>query len=231
MKYRIITMSSSNTQLPDPLLILDASCPMAQAGLLRAGQPPSWIQLEGEVAATLFEAVQTLLKSADLPLEAIQSWAFSEGPGSTMGIRISGMAIQSWQALRPRPLPLYAFRSLDAASRIVANTHKDLNSWLICSDLRKTCWNSMPASREALSGDIQVQEEKDLPSEGQRFFLQQRLFSPSQPANCINLDYDLSKLGNEDWQALLHPVEKPQALQTTTTTFKKWKPERHRAPV
>jgi len=224
-------MSSCNLDNSSPLLLLDGSCPRAQVGLLGKDGTLKWKQLVGEVAATLFEATRQILDEAGISPQEIRTWAFCEGPGSTMGIRISAMAIQTWQALTPTPQALLAYRSLDAASYIIQKNQPELRKWLVCSDLRKNQWNCMNASTDSPESEIRVLSEAEMPQDLPRFFLTQRLFSPSQPMGCSPIDYDLAQLSLEHWQLLLHPIEKPQALQTTSTTFKKWKPERHRAPV
>ena len=213
-----------------PLLLTDCSAPGVRAGILGQTGWLAYINLEGETGSKLFEAVKLLLKQTEFQLEDIQSFAFCEGPGSTLGIRINSMALRTWLSLSDAPKPIYAYRSLVAASILIGAKRDDQSPFTVLSDLRKNNWNGLKVSPENESESIQtvtLEELSDWPSD--RFYIQQRIHSPGVPPDTEQIDYDLKSLGtNPQFLACLRPVEKPDIFQTTKTEFKKWTPSRHR---
>ena len=82
-----------------PLLLIDAASARIQVGLLEAGATARWTSRSEEAGVGIFECLDEL----DVAIESVRSFAFCEGPGSILGIRISAMAIRTWNAISPRP--------------------------------------------------------------------------------------------------------------------------------
>ncbi len=221
---------SSTATIDYPLLVTDASSPGAQAGVLVDGQWASFAKLEGEASKVLFTAVETVLEEAGLTLNDIRGFAYCEGPGSTLGIRINSMAIRTWNSLMNTPMPIFSYRSLNACAASVEYQEPTDTSYAIFSDLRKNIWNALRVNEDSETGELEIVEAKDLGNWPKpRYYIQQRLFSPGKPEGSEALDYSIESLGAENRLIdLLRKVETPEVLQTTETTFKKWVPARHK---
>ena len=213
-----------------PLLLTDCSAPGVRAGILTEKGWKAYTRLEGETGATLFEAVKQLLQRTNLDLDQLKSFAYCEGPGSTLGIRINSMALRTWNSLFDSPKPIYAYRSLVAARYLVEELGKADDSFSMLSDLRKNSWNGLRVETNEPKQEVQTVSADDIDTwPSPRFFIQQRIHSPGSPAGSEIIDYDLESLGtHQGFLASFTQVEKPEVFQTTTTEFKKWTPTRHR---
>lgn len=217
-------------EIPTPQLVTDCSAPGVRAGILGNNGWLSYQMLEGETGAVLFQAVKQLLSTSQLSLKDIRSFAYCEGPGSTLGIRINAMALRTWISLEQTTRPVFAYRSLDAATNMVNFTHPELTDFSILSDFRKHAWNGTKVVAGSSVSKIEVVTAEDIEAwPTPRYFIQQRIHSPGLPPDTTQIDYDLEPVGNSDcfWK-LLRLVENPGVFQTTNTEFKKWVPSRHR---
>ncbi len=213
-----------------PLLLTDCTAPGVRAGILGEHGWLAYVKLEGETGSTLFEAVKQLLTDTKLSLDELQSFAYCEGPGSTLGIRINSMALRTWVSISPGTKTIYTYRSLEAAGMLIELERKTETVFTVLSDLRKNSWNALRFSPETDSDEIRVASAEELSDWPEtRYFIQQRIHSPGMPPGAKLIDYDLKALGSQShFLASLRKVEKPEIFQTTTTEFKKWTPNRHR---
>lgn len=225
-----------NTSMMDPqsiafpLLLTDCSAPGVRAGILGKNGWLAYTHRQGETGSTLFDAVKQLLEDAGLGLEDIQSFAYCEGPGSTLGIRINSMALRTWISLSGSPKPVFAYRSLEAARLLIAGQETPPASFSVLSDLRKHCWNGLRVHPDTPDPEIQIVSEDALGSwPSPRYFIRQRIHSPGIPNDVEVIDYDLEPLGSRpSFRQSFTRVDQPEVFQTTTTEFKKWTPNRHR---
>lgn len=213
-----------------PLLLTDCSTPGLRAGILG---PNGWLAYkhsEGETGSMLFLVVKQLLESTSLSLKDLQSFAYCDGPGSTLGIRINSMALRTWNSLVDNPRPIYAYRSLVAAGIMIRSEMDEKGDFTVLSDLRKHSWNALQVRAESNAGDIQVVSQEDIGDwPCPRYFIQQRIHSPGLPPESKAIRYDLEAIGPQaSFLSNLSEVETPEVFQTTTTEFKKWSPSRHR---
>ena len=213
-----------------PLLLTDCSAPGVRAGILGETGWLAYENLEGETGSALFHAVEALLTKTGLSLEDMQSFAYCAGPGSTLGIRINSMALRTWNSLGTSPKPIYAYRSLVAATVLIRSELKESGPFTVLSDLRRRSWNALAVDEHATPGEIQIVEEDVLPAWPEpRFFIQQRIHTPGIPHGATVIRYDLETIGPmAEFLATLTQVDSPKVFQTTTTKFKKWTPTRHR---
>jgi hypothetical protein len=213
-----------------PLLVTDCSAPGVRVGILAESGWLAYEKNEGETGAVLFQAIKQVLSTAHLSLKNIGSFAFCEGPGSTLGIRINAMALRTWTSLAETEKQVFAYRSLNAAAILINHTQPDVSVFCILSDLRKNSWNGSQVISGNPPSNIEVVSREAIDTWPMpRYFIQQRIHSPGLPPDSTRLEYDLEPIGNsQSFLDLLKLVEMPTVFQTTNTQFKKWVPTRHR---
>src|SRR6185437_3772559 len=86
-----------------PLLLLDAASRRIQAGLWEGEGPARWAASEEEAGIGLFRCLEAL--GAD-PAR-MKAFAFAEGPGSVLGIRLAAISLRVWGGIAPRPFFAY----------------------------------------------------------------------------------------------------------------------------
>ena len=213
-----------------PLLVTDCSCPGARVGILAETGWLAYRNKSGETGATLFQAVKEVLNESGLSLSQLAGLAYCEGPGSTLGIRINAMALRTWISLEKQPPSLFSFKSLEAAVCLIRETESNEEAVAVFSDFRKESWNVCFSDQVGQFSPIEIIDLADVASLQQdQYFVQQRIHSPGQPPHSRLINYDLEPLATSaQFIQLLEPREQPTVFQTSTTTFKKWVPERHR---
>ena len=223
------TVSEQNT-ITYPLLVTDCSCPGARVGILVKSGWLGYRNKSGETGAALFQAVKEVLNESGLSLNQLAGFAYCEGPGSTLGIRINAMALRTWISLAEQPPLLFSFKSLEAAVCMIRETESNKDAIAVFSDFRKESWNVCLSDHVGQYSPIEIIELTALASlEQDQYFVQQRIHSPGRPPNSRSINYDLDPLASSDqFIKLLKLREQPTVFQTSTTTFKKWVPERHR---
>lgn len=221
---------TEQNKIPYPLLVTDCSCPGARVGILAETGWLAYKNKAGETGAVLFEAVKEVLSETGLSLGQLAGFVYCEGPGSTLGIRINAMALRTWISLEDQPPLLFAFKSLEAAACLIRETESKEDAFAVFSDYRKESWNGCRSDQNGHFSPIEIIDLKSLESWQQdQYFVQQRIHSPGQPPKSKSLNYDLEPLGTSPrFIQIMEPREQPGVFQTTTPTFKKWVPERHR---
>ncbi len=217
-------------EIPFPLLVTDCSCPGIRAGVLGSNGWISYVSKTGETGAALFDAVKEVLACAKLGLKDISGFAYCEGPGSTLGIRINAIAIRTWNALNSETKPIFGYKSLEAAICMIRENSGKSGEFAVFSDFRKHAWNGCST---AVSGDystIEIVAESAIESwPDERYFIQQRIHSPGKAPGSEVIDYDLEPLGKSaPFLELLEKSDKPTAYLVKKPEFKTWTPERHR---
>ncbi|HXN36058.1 MAG TPA: peptidase M22 [Opitutaceae bacterium] len=198
-----------------PLLLIDAASAGIQVGLLGEGAPPRWSSRQDEAGVGVFECLDEL----DVGIDSVRSFAFCEGPGSILGIRISAMAIRMWNVLGLRP----TFGFIGLAVVATALGRQDA---AVIADARRGQWHRLvlggalervPASE--LSGELVMPEGF-------------RHWDPL-PAHTTRTPYDLAALFAMRHVAdadLFRPAESPDAFLHQEPSYAKWVPQIHRAP-
>jgi tRNA threonylcarbamoyladenosine biosynthesis protein TsaB len=218
-------MPSAVNELPSPLLVLDTVSPTAWAGLLVDGRAACWRPVKGEAGSALFSAVESTLQEARITVADLAGFAFNEGPGSLLGIRIAAMAIEGWQALGPGPRrPLFSFRSLELLARLeLANGRS--GPFRLIADARRDSWHFLAVAGEGSLGEIaRLPAAEGLPEEGPilrpaGFPVWSRL-----PEGCSETAYDPSLLPDGEWPALLRPAQQADAWLIDPPEYRKWEP-------
>jgi tRNA threonylcarbamoyladenosine biosynthesis protein TsaB len=198
-----------------PLLLIDAASARIQVGLLAAGASPRWSSRSDEAGVGIFECLDEL----NAAIDSVRSFAFCEGPGSILGIRISAMALRTWNAIQPRP----TFGYFGLAVVAQAMGRPDV---AVIADARRGLWHRLflggalarvPASE--LTGEL-------VTPEGFRHW-------DPLPPGVIQAQYDLADLFTRETVAgadLFRPAESPDAFLHQEPSYAKWVPHIHSAP-
>jgi tRNA threonylcarbamoyladenosine biosynthesis protein TsaB len=198
-----------------PLLLIDAASARIQVGLLAAGAPPRWSSRSDEAGVGVFECLDEL----NVVIDSVRSFAFCEGPGSILGIRISAMAVRTWNALQLRP----TFGYFGLAVVAQAMGRPDV---AVIADARRGLWHRLvlggalgrvPATE--LAGELATPEGF-------------RHWDPLPPGT-NQAPYDLEDLFKRETVAradLFRPAESPDAFLHQEPSYAKWVPHIHSAP-
>jgi len=198
-----------------PLLLVDAASARIQVGVLGAGEPARWACRSDEAGVGVFECLDEL----GAEIGSIRSFAFCEGPGSILGVRISAMALRAWSVLEPRPM--FGYFSLAVVARAVGRPQVG-----VIADARRGLWH-----RFADGGRLERVPAAELCGE---------LVTPEGfrnwdplPARTSRTPYDLAALFALSLVAradLFRRTEAPDAHLHQEPSYAKWTPQIHRAP-
>lgn len=208
------------------LLVLDAASMNVQVGLLRSGAPAIWRNSPSEAGAGIFIGTESALQEARINIEAIDAFAFCEGPGSMLGIRTVAMALRTWQVLFPRPT--YAYQSLAVAAHFEW-ARKESRDFSVIADARRDAWHCQQIDATGRMPPLLRLPAAGLPAgelvtpENFRVWAQ-----PPRPTGLCS--YDLAKIfpiiaGGDCFR----PVEAPDAFQHEAPDYRKWSAQIHRA--
>ena len=200
----------------------------ASSGSIQVGIPESeeWLHVESvELSALegLFMATSGVLKKIGRELSEVDALFFCQGPGSTLGLRISAAFVKTvlWES--GGGIPLYSYNALDLASRMPENPPAHLQA-----PFRKG-WRFVRSQKgsEAI-GDKDIHE-----SERAFSLFPESHHLPDPRGNDESIDssklitYDLAgSKGLQDLKLVALPAESPEVYSPAPPSFKKWNPER-----
>ena len=169
------------------------------------------------------------LQKANLHLEEIKGFLYCEGPGSTLGIRLSVMALRTWLTFPVfKNTPIYAYNSFRMGSALlqIEGTSPPFH---IFSENRKDFWNVLSVSnKKKLPLLNQITTEQLSKLKGPFFHLPQHKSLLSSHRG-QSLQYSLQKLpAIIKLPGLIRKVETPLPLVGSKTEYVKWNKERHR---
>lgn len=205
-------------------LLLDASHPRIQTGILHKGEWSAWEEHTAEAEQSLFCSAENCLKESGLTLQGLAGFLFCEGPGSVLGTRIVAMAIRTWRILAtPSPPPVYAYQSLGLLAHFLL-AEGEIPPFGVISDARRNHWNLQEVDR---SGQllalrrISSEELENFPAA--LWKPEERHVSQPLPETVKRIDYSLracAPLFFED--PLLQQTEEPTPLLLQAPSYTKW---------
>jgi tRNA threonylcarbamoyladenosine biosynthesis protein TsaB len=213
-------------RIPGPALLLDASTPWMHAGVLEKGHWQALERGEGDALTLLPALVEAVLKKSGCKFSDIRAYIHCEGPGALLGLRLASMMVEAWRAGEGNAKPLYAYRSLAAASAILALDSKDA-TYLVATPFRKGSYNVFtPGGAE----NELLDETAFNVLSGTRYLIPQRHIK-NAPTGETPLVYDLTRLPEAlaTNPALLRPAEKADAYAPHYAEYKLWDGRRHKA--
>lgn len=215
-------------------LLLDASGPMTHVGLLRHQQWLALYESEAPALESLFQGVDQCLKEAGLSLDAVKGFIYCDGPGSTLGLRLSAMALKTWRSLPQwQDTPLYTYHRLHFAATLLftqPNLKYPIN---LITEFRKGYWHCLTIEDpDTLANtSIKVLGSEDLkPLSGVFWHLPQRNLDPP-PVNRQLLNYAIQLLPKRLTQFdLLRRVKMPEPFAKEQPEYRLWTAQRHKNP-
>jgi tRNA threonylcarbamoyladenosine biosynthesis protein TsaB len=214
------------------VLFLDAAGSGVFAGVWRAG---AWLACRRgdtpNAGECLFALTDSALAEAGTRLDDCAAFAFAEGPGSILGVRVAAMALGAWRVLpRASTRPVFAAGSLALAARLLLRSGVAGNEFSLLSDSRQGFWNSL-----AVRGGVPAEDFEEVPAAGlaalpRPFFHIARPGHPAPPVDRVPFPANLLERDPEVFfsPGLFRETDTPDAANPAVR-FVKWTPERHRA--
>lgn len=219
----------STTSPRVPALVIDGSGSSVFAGVL--GADGTWLahsETSGAALECLFPTVDATLKAAQLSLADLRGFIYCEGPGSVLGLRLCAMAIETWSRLYPASAHYSGYNSLQLSAALICADTPGIDSALLVSDWKKGAWNAVTIQDGRPTATDVADDAMIANWTGPLYHLPQRKGWQKPPANAIAVDYHPARLPE-----VLHlptPTEDVALYASGINVFKKWIPERHRAP-
>jgi len=209
-----------------PALLLDASASNVLVGVWSDGQWLSFQENRCEALESIFTGTESVLKAAGLKLKDISSFIYCEGPGSVLSIRISAMALRTWQSsIAGGARPVYAYQSLKVSAALLKSKNSETSGTVVAPS-RMGYWNILDLETSATAA---IKEIKDLAElSGDIYFLDQR-GTTEVSVNIIPAPYDMENSPELFMQNnILQETEEPNAWLPVVPEYKKWEATRHR---
>lgn len=198
-----------------PVLLLDASSTRVQVGWLPgAGLAGArWAGSDEEAGTGIFRAIEEL----GVDVGQAGAFIFCDGPGSTLGVRTTAVALRTWQVIARRPV--YAYHSL---SLVAQGLNKPEAT--IIADARRDLWHALQsggALRRAPAAELRG--ELITPDNF-------RHWSPLPPGT-VQVPYVIAELlPRVVDQDLFRQIESPDAFLHEEPAYATWTAQIHRAP-
>jgi len=130
-------------------LVIDASSLNVQVGILKEKQWISFSENNIPALESIFTSVRHCLYETNLELKDINRLMYCEGPGSTLGIRLSSMACQTWARLSNTTIITFSFNNLYAIAKIIKEEYKDIKYPIaIVSESIENRWHCLMILKE-----------------------------------------------------------------------------------
>ena len=219
----------SNLAKGNGYLLLDASSPIVQVGLLEGKEWLAFRESKEEAIDSIFAGTSACLKEANITLKEVDGFIFCEGPGSILGIRLAAMAINGWRS-RPahRQAKVFSFRSLEAVVALLKHMGESM-PFHIVSEYRQDRWHLVSVNEDGQCSDLTLVSAAALSKlQGSVYYLPRRKNGPVPPAFIQARAYSLRELPRVLNSAnLLRPADKPEAYMPEKPVYVKWDAKRH----
>ncbi len=221
-----LTLREIQTRHPR-LLLIDCASARIQIGLFPSAASASWETASGEAGTMLFSCLEKLLARHALTLDAIDAFAFCEGPGSTLGIRTAATALRTWKTLRERPS--YSYQSLTLVAQHLARIEGQ-RGFTVIADARRETWHALHVSADGQPAPLRRLPPRELTG---------TLYTPNDfrawsqpPADVRNTPYDLPALLPALADAPLFQLNhEPDAFLHEERVYQTWTPQIHREHI
>jgi tRNA threonylcarbamoyladenosine biosynthesis protein TsaB len=213
------------------VLLIDSASACVQVGLWRLGSAAVWRQSDREAGVAIFECAHAVLTEAGIGLGGLGALVFCEGPGSILGIRTAAMALRTWQVVGGRPLPAFAYRSLELVARDLSGDISSA-SFAVTIDARRGTWHWIAAAPGQIPGPLERVPRSALAAFPGRLLIPVGFRSWAEPPRPFEtVPYSLATLWYRQGATdLLRPTEQPDAFLHADPAYATWTPQIHRAP-
>lgn len=220
---------SSQASIPHgPILAIDAGGRETCIGVLRDGAWLSRISSVNPPLEALFSLTRRCLDDSRLALRDLSGFAFCNGPGSTLGLRLASAALLAWRNLAPEPLPIVHYQSLELAwFPFLRQGSTPTGRWLV-TDYRKNLWLGAPAEDPKRIQEIDTNFLSGL--ETGFYHLPQRKSWMPPPGTPEPVDYPFADLPDFLLAQPQPRIEsRPVLALPGKSDYRRWTPDRHRA--
>lgn len=216
------------TRSDDKILFLDACSPIVQVGILHKNQWVGFFKSKEQVLQALFQGVEVSLKMAGMELEEVTGFAYCEGPGSLLGVRVVAMAIRGWMELEAfKDKGVYVYNSFEVSLELIKKLYDPDGSYYIVSGSRKGVWNILGSKEKDSIHEIEDGELKKLRGD-LWYFKQRKLIFEEGDLNLREFDYNLENCAESfKEKRLLRLMEEPDVLFVREPEYVKWDSKRH----
>lgn len=216
------------TKSDDKILFLDASSPTVQVGVLYKNKWVGYFRSKEEVLQSLFQGVEISLKMAGMELEEITGFAYCEGPGSLLGVRVVAMAIRGWMELEFfKEKKVYGYNSFEVSLELIRKLYGHDSFYYVVSGSRKGVWNILGSEAEGNVYEIEEEELKKLKRD-LWYFKQRKLLFKEGDLHLREFDYNLENCAESfKEKRLLRIMEEPDVLSVREPEYVKWDSKRH----
>jgi hypothetical protein len=210
-------------------LFLDASGLTTRVGIWREGRWLAYRESGGGALEAIYTGVSAALKDAQTPWERLAGYIYVEGPGSVLGLRLTAMAIRTWQVDDGRRTggharPVWAYGGLQLAAAL-ALAGRAGTPFAVFTDARQGHWNLLkvigndPAGLNA--NNVLEVGENELP-EGSLYYVPARKVQGRVPPHAQPLPFSL-----QNHPGILSQPGLCRAIETatpvgSTPVYKKW---------
>lgn len=208
-----------------PWLVLDASHPTVEIGIIGANGWLAHESAEAPALSTLFDLTKKCFHTANLSLDKISSYVQCRGPGSVLGIRLTAMAIKTWRGIYQNT-SCFTYTSLDLARRSIS-IGKGQEAFRIVADWKRNTWHLIESEDRTITSI----DTETLASSADRttFYLAQRKSWQAPPLEVTRIKYSIKELPeifSKQPDSLTESAE-PGLFQHYEPEYQKWSPSRH----
>lgn len=212
----------------ETILFLDASSPIVQVGILKGSNWLSFFKSEEQALTSIFQGVDNCLKMAAMVLNDVDHFAYCEGPGSLLGIRVSSMAIMGWKSLDIfKENKIYAYNSFELSVEMIQKLYGKGNAFYIVSGTRAGVWNILYSLDTKVIVEIEEENLKKI-KEDKWYFKQKKLGLKDRDLELKEFDYNLEQCPEAFiGKVRLREVSHANALVVKEPEYVKWDFKRH----
>lgn len=212
----------------DTLLFLDASSFLVQVGILSNKKWLGYFKSEEPALQSIFQGIEVCLQMSGLSFSDITGFAYCEGPGSLLGIRLVAMAIRGWKEQAVfTDTPIYAYNSFNLSLALIKKIHNPKEPYAVVAPSRKGYWNVLRSDQDSKLKEVSENDLELLPG-GLWVFKQRKLSSAEGDFQKMAFDYSFEECPEIfDQHALLRSVEAPDAVFVREPEYVKWDSKRH----
>ena len=218
------------------LLVIDASTPTVFAAIMCDGKALALAESEAESLEGIFDCVAQVCRDSGIAINDCDGFAYCEGPGSILGLRLAAMAVSTWLAMpENKGKPVYTYKSLElvVASKLAQGQQipftvtADYRDGIVIEQ-RVQGNVSADTCPMQLPDPVLLEVDKLADYKGSVWRIPQRKqWKKAQPVGEVIAPYPFAEIPALAEQ-ILRPVKKPKVWQISETEYAKWKGERHR---
>jgi tRNA threonylcarbamoyladenosine biosynthesis protein TsaB len=215
-------------------LLLDASHPRLQVALLRQQERPLVVIAETPAVEGLIAAAGRVVRDGGIRIQELDGYIYCSGPGSILGIRLTVMAIRSWQIMvAGDSLPVWHYDALSLAGwelHHLGKANKD-KPYGVVSEWRKDQWNGMRFLNGQSTSGIEIWDTQTLAAFNEPIWLLPQKKAWTAALDIPEWSNQVIHLGEQACgEQILRSAEHWPIYSPGAQDYCKWSGDRHRKP-